>query len=117
MIDWLIDDNFSVLFSAVQCNAQQGDKYSPFLHDAVILYAIALKQTYNKGEDVSDGEAVARNCRGITFRGRPPETTHVIASPQHKAAFTADELNWTELQCMHCSPTSNQLRDADACDQ
>jgi len=47
----------------------QGDKYAAFLHDAVILYAIALNRTYAKGEDVNSGVVVAKNCRGVTFRG------------------------------------------------
>ena len=32
-------------------NFAYGDKYSPFLHDAVILYAIALNETIAKGLD------------------------------------------------------------------
>jgi len=47
----------------------QGDKYAAFLHDAVILYAIALNETFRKGQDVNSGVVVARNCRGKTFRG------------------------------------------------
>ena len=62
-------EQFTRLFSL--CNVQQGDKYAAFLHDAVMLYAIALKETYRKGEDVNNGEVVAKNCRGITFRGLP----------------------------------------------
>jgi len=49
----------------------QGDKYAAFLHDAVLLYAIALNETYRKGQDVNSGIVVARNCRGKTFRGLP----------------------------------------------
>jgi len=58
----------------------KGDKYAAFLHDAVILYATALKETYRKGQDVSDGEVVARNCRGISFRGLSP--AHVMISSE-----------------------------------
>ena len=47
----------------------QGDKYSPFLHDAVMIYAIGLNITINTGGNVSDGATVARNMRGVTFRG------------------------------------------------
>ena len=47
----------------------KGDKYAAFLHDAVILYAIALNETFRKGQDVNSGVVIARNCRGKTFRG------------------------------------------------
>ena len=46
-----------------------GDKYSPFLHDAVILYAIALSDTIAKGGDPRDGLTVAANMRGRSFYG------------------------------------------------
>jgi hypothetical protein len=48
---------------------EQGDKYAAFLHDAVILYAIALNETYRKGQDVNSGTVVAKNCRGKFFKG------------------------------------------------
>lgn len=46
-----------------------GDKYSPFLHDAVLLYAIALNQTMMNGGDVRSGVVVAEQMRGKAFRG------------------------------------------------
>jgi len=50
-------------------HVSQGDKYSPFLHDAVILYAIALNETFRKGQDVDSGVVVAKNSRGKSFKG------------------------------------------------
>jgi len=41
-------------------NFAYGDKYSPFLHDAVILYAIALNETIAKGLDCNMN--VRRDC-------------------------------------------------------
>jgi len=49
---------------------QQGDRYSTFLHDTVILYAIALNETLRKGEDVNSGSVIFRNCIGKMFRGQ-----------------------------------------------
>jgi len=48
---------------------KQGDRYAAYLHDAVIVYAIALTETIRKGENVDSGTVIARNCRGKMFRG------------------------------------------------
>jgi len=34
-------------------NYAYGDKYSPFLHDTILLYAIALNESMTKGLDVT----------------------------------------------------------------
>ena len=47
-----------------------GDKYSPFLHDAVLLYAIALNETITKGQSLDDGMAIVRNTKGKAFKGK-----------------------------------------------
>ncbi len=46
-----------------------GDSFSPFLFDAVLLYAIAVNETLMAGRNPRNGEAVARNMRGKVFRG------------------------------------------------
>ena len=46
-----------------------GDKYSPFLHDAVVLYAIALNKTMNQGANVRSGVEVVSNMRKESFKG------------------------------------------------
>ena len=47
----------------------QGDKYSPFLHDAVLLYALALSAVIKSGGDATDGATVVSNMRGRVFSG------------------------------------------------
>ncbi|ELU14320.1 hypothetical protein CAPTEDRAFT_210747 [Capitella teleta] len=46
-----------------------GDKYSPFLYDAVRLYAISLNETITKGMDFRSGEDVQTNMKGKVFDG------------------------------------------------
>ena len=47
----------------------QGNFYSPFLHDAVILYALALSQTLRDGNNQTRGLAVVSNMREKEFNG------------------------------------------------
>lgn len=47
----------------------QGSLYSPFLHDAVYLYGLALNKTLEKGGSISDGKTITANSKGIVFRG------------------------------------------------
>ncbi|KAI8490316.1 hypothetical protein Bbelb_320540 [Branchiostoma belcheri] len=47
----------------------KGSAYSPFLHDAVMLYAIVMNQTLQTGEDPRDGEAFMRHARKKAFEG------------------------------------------------
>ncbi|XP_014672057.1 PREDICTED: atrial natriuretic peptide receptor 3-like [Priapulus caudatus] len=46
-----------------------GDKYSPFLHDAVILYALSLNKTLTAGGDYRNGTLVAANAKNFFFKG------------------------------------------------
>ncbi|CAH1257859.1 NPR1 [Branchiostoma lanceolatum] len=46
-----------------------GSSYSPFLHDAVILYALVMNKTLQSGEDPRDGEAFMRHARKKAFEG------------------------------------------------
>ena len=48
---------------------RQGDRYSPFLHDALILYALALNETLRDGKDPHDGEEVSMAMRNKFFSG------------------------------------------------
>jgi len=50
-------------------NFAYGDKYAAFLHDAVILYAIALNETMTKGLDYRSGIVVASHMRNKLFAG------------------------------------------------
>ena len=52
-----------------------GDKYSPFLHDAVLLYAIALNETMRKGQDFRSGVDIQENMKGKVFDGKSCLTT------------------------------------------
>jgi hypothetical protein len=54
----------------------QGDKYSPFLYDAVMMYAIALNETLSKGLDPSNGLNVVKNLRLKSFSGT--RSTHIM---------------------------------------
>ncbi|KAK2151074.1 hypothetical protein LSH36_376g01001 [Paralvinella palmiformis] len=65
--DPTLPSNQSKIFK--MSNYVYGDKYSPFLHDAVILYATALNQTMNIGGDVRAGNIVAEQMRGRSFIG------------------------------------------------
>ena len=50
-------------------NFAYGDKYAAFLHDAVILYAVALNETIAKGMDYRSGIVVASHMRNKLFTG------------------------------------------------
>jgi hypothetical protein len=50
-------------------NFAYGDKYAAFLYDAVLLYAIALNETLNKGLDARSGIVIAKHMRKKLFRG------------------------------------------------
>ncbi|XP_077863909.1 atrial natriuretic peptide receptor 1-like [Saccoglossus kowalevskii] len=47
----------------------KGNKYSAFLHDAMILYALALNDTVSNGFDYRDGEVMLRAMAGKFFKG------------------------------------------------
>ena len=47
-----------------------GDKYSPFLYDAVMLYAIAINETFEKGIDTRSGVNIAASFRRKLFYGK-----------------------------------------------
>ncbi|ELU09194.1 hypothetical protein CAPTEDRAFT_202808 [Capitella teleta] len=46
-----------------------GDKYSPFLYDAIRLYAISLNETIVKGMDFRSGEDIQANMKAKVFDG------------------------------------------------
>ena len=46
------------------------DKFAPYLHDAVLLYAHALNKTITKGMDSRSGADVAANFPNIIFSGK-----------------------------------------------
>jgi len=50
-------------------NFAYGDKYAAFLHDAVMLYAIALNETIAKGLDYRSGVVVANQMSNRLFSG------------------------------------------------
>jgi len=50
-------------------NFDYGDKYASFLYDAVLLYAIALNETIDKGLDARSGVVVAKHMRKKLFKG------------------------------------------------
>lgn len=49
-----------------------GDKYSPFLYDAVLLYAVALNESIYKGQDFRSGIVLQDNMKGKVFDGKYP---------------------------------------------
>ena len=53
---------------------ETGDKYSPFLYDAVMLYAIAINETVGKGISTRSGKNIAASFRGKQFQGKSSET-------------------------------------------
>ena len=69
-----------------------GDKFSPFLHDAVLLYAIALNESLSKGKDPRSGVAVAAQMRNKVFQGMcmaasPMLQTCLKPSHSHKSSI------------------------------
>ena len=50
-------------------NFAYGDKYAPFLHDAVLLYAIALNEAMVKGLDYRSGIVVASQMSNKLYSG------------------------------------------------
>ena len=56
-------------------NFANGDKYAAFLHDAVILYAVALNETIARGLDYRSGVVVASHMRNRLFSGSFAEHT------------------------------------------
>jgi len=68
-------------------NFAYGDKYAAYLHDAVILYAIALNETMAKGLDYRSGIVIANQMSNKLFSGpwsqRLVDTESDIASHHH----------------------------------
>ena len=50
-------------------NYPTGDKYSPFLYDAVMLYAMAINDTITSGNDPKNGTVVIKYAKGKVFSG------------------------------------------------
>ncbi len=48
---------------------EMGDKFSPFLYDAVMLYAIAINETLARGGDPRNGNQIWNNMRKKVFKG------------------------------------------------
>nr|XP_002733063.1 PREDICTED: atrial natriuretic peptide receptor 1-like [Saccoglossus kowalevskii] len=47
----------------------QGDKYSAFLYDAIILYALALNDSLSKGKDHTNGVDLLQSMSNMFFKG------------------------------------------------
>lgn len=47
-----------------------GDKFSAFLFDAVMLYAMSLNETMRMGLDVHNGTVVTHMMKSKVFKGR-----------------------------------------------
>ncbi len=50
-------------------NFNMGDKFSAFLYDAVLLYAISINESLAKGQNPRLGSSIFNNIRGKTFTG------------------------------------------------
>ena len=48
---------------------KNGDKFSPFLYDAMMLYAISLNESVAKGLDPRSGVALALQMKNKVFEG------------------------------------------------
>ncbi|ELT96323.1 hypothetical protein CAPTEDRAFT_189897, partial [Capitella teleta] len=63
---------------------RNGDKYSPFLYDAVLIYVMALNETLNKGLDPTDGMNVVNNLRQKVLIGKiVVEASQVMTNPEY----------------------------------
>ena len=68
-------DGFPFYYQSNNTNEQYGSLYSPFLHDAMYLYAVALNKTLSQGGNISDGVLIVNNTRDLSFIGA---SGHVI---------------------------------------
>ncbi len=51
--------------------ARQGSAFSLFLHDAVVMYALAAQKAYDMGEDPRNGSLMFQLALDEEFEGRP----------------------------------------------
>ncbi|XP_029466605.1 guanylate cyclase 2G-like [Rhinatrema bivittatum] len=51
-------------FNSSISSEEQVSPYAAYLHDAVILYALSIKQLLNEGKDIYDGRAIVNSLRG-----------------------------------------------------
>eukprot|EP00794_Sanderia_malayensis_P016937 gene16937-18644_t len=57
-------------FNRTMLPSEQVEIYAAFLHDAVLLYALALNKTLNQGKSANDGKAVVENMLNASFTGK-----------------------------------------------
>lgn len=71
----ILSHYYDVLHYVSQVNSFVGS-----FHDAVLLYAMALNETYNDGGDVKNGSEITQRMWNRTFKGESPSliiyTTH-----------------------------------------
>ena len=57
------------LLSLQMRDFKMGDKFSPFLYDAVYVYAVAVNETINNGLNPQNGSHVVQYMRGKVLKG------------------------------------------------
>ena len=74
--DWsqgiLIDKTLILLFDF--CSDTQTNFYAAYLHDAIILYALALNETITETGNVTDGRNISKSMIGKEFEGKVVST-------------------------------------------
>lgn len=74
----------------------QGSLYSPFLHDAVYLYALALNRTYRQGGTIQDGRWIMNSTKNTQFSGMtlhsPSETSGYVYFSGYSGHVVIDDV-------------------------
>lgn len=60
------NNQYVIIFKLVRL---QGSAFSPFLHDAIYLYALALNKTLRNGGDLKNGTTIMENSKQMLFEG------------------------------------------------
>uniref|UniRef100_A0A671LWB5 Receptor ligand binding region domain-containing protein n=1 Tax=Sinocyclocheilus anshuiensis TaxID=1608454 RepID=A0A671LWB5_9TELE len=56
----------SLMIEAQKQGLMNGDSYAAYLHDAVLLYAMGLKEAFKNGKDIRHGREILQKLRDRT---------------------------------------------------
>ena len=79
------------MLSIVPCPLSQGSEYSPFLHDIVYLYILALNKTLAEEGEPRDGEVMFKTATKLGFEGKPHVMLHFVVNLASSALMIPTE--------------------------